>query len=175
MDTFTLYRDLADLMTIVADDGRGWSGAFWSSELFITDAWAISRRRKTGLNGPTGNWARRLEWPEPVARWSRTTGELIVLDDNPGQRTERYLGMVYDSARWLSLAPDAFAVAVRAAASCSLTAATAAQAIEQANPQQLELIQRDLAGHANQKKRARDISPGAKSFPRKRPARGRPT
>lgn len=147
MDTFTLYRDLADLLTIVADDGRGWSGAFWSTELFITDAWAISRRRKTELNRPTTAWARRLEWPEPVARWSRTTGELIVLDDSPGQRTERYLGMVYDPARWLSLAPDAFAVAVRAALSCSLTSATAAQAIERANPQQLESVQRDHAGH----------------------------
>lgn len=147
MNTFTLYRDLAGLMTIVADDGRGWSGAFWSSELFITDAWQISRRRKTELNRPTTAWARRLEWPEPVARWSRTTGELIVLDDNPGQRTERYLGMVYDPARWLSLTPDAFAVAVRAALSCSLTAAVAAQAIEQANPQQLESVQRDHAGH----------------------------
>lgn len=175
MDTFTLYRDLADLLTIVADDGRGWSGAFWSTELFITDAWAISRRRKTELNRPTTAWARRLEWPEPVARWSPTTGALIVLDDNPGQRTERYLGMAYDPERWLSLAPDAFAVAVRAATSCSLTAATAAQAMEQANPQQLELIQRELAGHLNETTRTTDISPGARSYPRKRPARGRAT
>lgn len=175
MDTFTLYRDLAGLMTIVADDGRGWSGAFWSTELFITDAWAISRRRKTELNRPTTDWARRLEWPEPVARWSRTTGELIVLDDSPGQRAERYLGMLYDPARWLSLTPDAFAVAVRAAASCSLTAATAAQAIEQANPQQLESVQRDLAGYANKTERSSDISPGARCSPPQRSTGGRTT
>lgn len=165
MDTFTLYRDLADLLTIVADDGRGWSGAFWSTELFVTDAWAISRRRKTELNRPTTAWARRLEWPEPVARWSRTTGELVVLDDTPGWRAERYLGIVYDPERWLNLAPDPFAVAIRAAASCNLTATTAARALEQANPQQLEFVQRDLADHPNETKRASDISPGARSGP----------
>jgi hypothetical protein len=133
MDSFTLYRDLADLLTIVGDDGRGWPGAYWSSGVFVADAWAISRRRKTELNRPTREWARRLEWPEPVARWSRTSGELIILDEAPGWRAERYLGIAYDPTRWQSLTPDAFAVAVCAAAYCSLTTATAAQAVSEAD------------------------------------------
>ena len=105
--------------------------------MFCTDAWAISRRRKTELSRPTAAWARRLEWPEPIARWSRGTGELVILDDMPGQRAERYLGMVYDPKRWSSLAPDAFAVAIRATASCGLTSATVAQAVSQADQHQL--------------------------------------
>jgi hypothetical protein len=140
MSTFTLYRDLADLLTIVREDGTGWPGAYWSTELFYTDAWAISRRRKTELARPTAAWARRLEWPEPIARWSRSTGELIILDDMPGQRAERYLGMVYAPERWASLGPDAFAVAIRAAASCPLTAETANQALTKASRQQLDGI-----------------------------------
>jgi hypothetical protein len=140
MSTFTLYRDLADLLTIVREDGTGWPGAYWSTGLFCTDAWAISRRRKTELSRPTAAWARQLEWPEPIARWSRSTGELIILDDMPGQRAERYLGMVYDPKRWASLAPDAFAVAIRAAASCPLTAQTANQALTKASRQQLDGI-----------------------------------
>lgn len=73
-----------------------------------------------------------------IARWSRSTGELIILDDMPGPRAERYLGMVYDPGRWACLAPDAFAVAIRATASCELTSATAAQAISRADQHQLK-------------------------------------
>lgn len=138
--SFTLYRDLADLLTIVREDGTGWPGAYWSTGLFCTDAWSISRRRKTELSRPTTAWARRLEWPEPIARWSHETGELIILDDMPGQRAERYLGMAYDPDRWASLAPDAFAVAIRAAASCPLTAETANQALTEASRQQLDRL-----------------------------------
>jgi hypothetical protein len=156
MDNFTLYRDLADLLTVVAEDGRGWPGAYWSAGLFVTDAWAISRRRRTELNRPTPAWARRLAWPEPIARWSRCTGELMILDDTPGWRSERYLGMIYDPERWAILAPDAFAVAIRAAASCPLTAATAAEALSRASHEQLngllaaelKLVRRDTGARS---------------------------
>jgi hypothetical protein len=151
MVIFTLYRDLAGLLTIVSDDGRGWAGAYWSSSLFVTDAWQIGRRRKTELCRPTRAWARRVEWPEPIARWSRTAGDLVVLDDLPGHHAERYLGIKYDPIRWQHLTSDAFAVAIRAATSCPLTAATAAEALVRAEIHQLACFSaRDvslLTGH----------------------------
>lgn len=153
MSTFTLYRDVADLLTIVREDGTGWPGAYWSTGLFVTDAWALGRRRKTELCRSTAAWARRLEWPEPIASWSRATGELSILEDAPGQRAERYLGMVYDRERWARLAPDAFAAAIRATATCGLTSETAAQAIAGAEQHQLTRLtpteMRSLQEHAD--------------------------
>lgn len=145
MGIFTVYRDIADLLTIVSDDGRGWPSAYWSSALFVTDAWAISRRRKTELNRPTPDWARRLEWPEPIAQWSSTTGELVLLDEEPGNRAERYLGINFDPFRWASLDAKAFRVAVLAAASCRFTTAAATQALERATPHQIESFLRSDA------------------------------
>jgi hypothetical protein len=142
---------------VVRDDGRGWPGAYWSSGLFVTDAWAISRRRTTELSRPTAAWARRLEWPEPIARWSRTTGELVVFDDTLGQRAERYLGVVYDPARWQSLAPDAVVTAILATAFCPPTADTAAQALSNADPHVLAHFSasdlRALVRHSDRKVR----------------------
>jgi hypothetical protein len=141
MKHFVLYVDFSDLMTIANDeDGCGWPGGYWSSGLFVTDAWALTQRQRTELDKPTYGWADRLEWPEPVAAWSSDTGKLAILDEHPGMRAERYLGMTYDERRWAGLSPAAFRVAILAAASCSCTASTAAQALLGAQPAQRDAL-----------------------------------
>jgi hypothetical protein len=141
MQHFVLYNDIADLMTIVAaEDSCGWPGAYWSSGLFVTDAWALTQRQPTELEKATYAWAGRLEWPEPIAAWSSDTGKLSVLDEQPGMRAERYLGISYDEPRWAGLSPPAFRVAILAAASCSRTARTAAQALLGAQPAQRDAL-----------------------------------
>lgn len=147
MHTITLYRDLADLLTLVSDDGRGWRGGYWSSSLFVADAFSICRRRMTELCRPTAEWARKMSWPEPIATWSPATGQLLILDDAPGERASRYLGITYDPRRWEDLNARSFKVSVLAMAACTLTSTTAAEALRRAEPRQLELLKVGPASH----------------------------
>lgn len=140
MSRYYLYRDLADLMTIVEDGCSGWPGAYWSNGLFAADAYRISQGQTTELCRPTRRWRRRLEWPERIASWCAETGALEIFDPAPGDRTKRYLGLSYDEVRWGQLDPAGFRVAVIAAAFCSATHVTAVQALLAGTPEQLAAL-----------------------------------
>lgn len=138
MSMYTLFQDLAELMTIVDDHGQGWPGAYWSTSLFVTDARAITHGLQQELDRPTPGWKARLEEPHLIAVWCSKTGKLSILDAEPGQRAARYLGLNYDEARWVGLDPAAFRAAIMGAASCSLSSSTAASALVEASAEQLE-------------------------------------
>jgi hypothetical protein len=144
MAIYSLYQDAEDLHTIVRGS-RGWPGAFWSSSLFAADCWRLVNGDKTELDRPTRAWMGRLLWPESIATWCSASGRLTIADTSPGSFAERYLALVYDEWRWVSLEPGEFRVAVLAAASHELTASTAVSALLEATPAQLASLSHDEA------------------------------
>lgn len=135
MAIYTLFQDAEDLHTIVSGS-CGWRGAVWSSSIFVCDAWSLASRRKTELDRPIRAWASRMVWPESIATWCAKTGDLVILDDEPGLFASEYLGLVYDRVRWDRLDPEVFPAGLLAVASNSLTVETAACALAASTPEQ---------------------------------------